>query len=355
MLLWVNGVNVDDAACTLATKLALGYIGDAAFQGKHIVLAPRPFLRRLASLVDLPVGAREYYRWMAEAFTQYGGLVAQLPHLIIDSEALAPSSVGGQWRVPLSIFENPDFLQTSELICENNNDFEIYSQFAKIYIRRSLPDCNLLVNSRPGGGNTTAQILAISMRDPNPFGLCIVDSDREIVLGKIGSTAEHCLNEYREGWRVKLRVLEARELENIIPRDVIVSVLDNVGVDSSLARVLNDVHDDLALYGCLKSGECPCRFHQINNSYSGFQRTRVAIESTAAAHDGFSRCREHCLECGCKIFPRLGGDFLVRLKAWLAVAANWRKVSQVDCWPSGLRDAIELVVSLGIAFPRRAL
>jgi len=355
MLIWINNVEIDDPGCNEVAISALNCLGDAAFYGRHIVLGPRPLLTRLASHADLSRSARGYYKWMAGAFTQFGGLVSQVNFLIADAGAFAPSVNGSQWSVPLSLFSDPDFLTVAELICENNSDFEVYDQLARLYAKRELPGCQVRLRSRPGGGNTTSQVLASAMTSPGPVSLCLVDSDRDLVLGAAGATAKRCMDVYEESWRINLHVLDGRELENLVPVDVMVRVLEGERVDTSVVEKFSLVHRDLALFACLKTGEQVCRFHAIGTGYGGYQRTKIALGATARSHDAFASCGDECSSHGCVIIPKLGEDFLAKLGRWLADGSNWRKVSAIGHWRAELVDAIRQVVHFGIALPRRAL
>jgi hypothetical protein len=355
MLLQINDFDLDSIGADDEVLAAINLLGEAAFNGRHIVLGSRPLLRKLAASFELSRMARQYFGWMSEALTQYGNLVSSVPYVVIDNSSVSINKLGSQWIVPLKKFSRAEFLFTTELICESNHDFNVLTKLAEIYIDSEYKGVNLRVRSKPGGGNMTADVLGLALEEPNPVSICVIDSDKELVDGRLGETAKRCLRvcKDKEDWRVQLYVLDARELENLIPHDVVVSVLADEGKDVTLASSLSTIHRDIGRFGCLKSGERPCRFHDIGSDHQGYFATKFALQRTSQNCAAFNGCGSSCGEHGCQIFPRLGEDFLFRLSEWLRHPSNRRRMSKIVNWPSELISALKLIVVMGVALPRK--
>lgn len=355
MLIWISEIS-SDPAFPLHVKdddvEALSFLGEAGSLGRHVVVAPRDRLRVLAVDDRVSARARSYYFWMAEAITQYGSMLRVLESVSVSAQCDAPIRVADSWLIPLGLFSEPDRLLASELICENENDFCVLTELSGIYLRRRFQGFKLSLRSRPGGGSTTAQVLRSSLREPNPITLCVVDSDQNRPGGAVGNTARLCQRELAaDDWRVRLHVLACRELENILPTEILFDLFRGDHANISLFREFSAVPEEVALFACVKSGESLCRFHGITVSHGYFEEVRAALEKASRVSSGFRRCGIECQEVDCKVVPQLGDDFLSRVAEWLP--GNWHKVSDPSGWRHQLVAVIEKIVSVGLSFPRR--
>lgn len=354
MLLWITEVSESQESPLQIVDRnveALSFLGEAGALGRHVVIASRDRLRVLARDDRISRRARAYYEWMADAVTQYGGLSAAVECVLVSAQCHAPIQVGEIWTVPLSLFNDPDRLLSAEMICENETDFDVLVAFGRSYLRRSFPGFSLALRSRPGGGDTTAQVLRSALREPNPPTLCVVDSDRERLGGALGQTARRCKAEVESHWRVRLHILECRELENIVPATVTIGLFAQEGRDATLVRQFELVPDDLSRYVCVKSGETLCRFHQLTDAHGHLAEVRAALVETDRTHPAFRGCGTACREINCRVVPALGGDFLARLATWLST--NWNRIPLSDEWHPQLTEAVNRVVSAGLALGRR--
>jgi hypothetical protein len=258
---------------------------------------------------------------------------------------------GGAWHVPLNYFANDLFLRSAHLICENDNDFDVYIAFGRAAIRALFPGCTISAESRAGGGGGTAGVLQRLLADPNPIGLCILDSDKEHIGGAEGATAKGCRHVFTEGWRVDLVVLKARELENLIPLHLVSRFFNDGDVDD-LLREFSKISPDLSNYVCLKSGEGLCRFHSLKATDSLYARTKSALLESSAKSNALKLCAHSCGDVGCKVTPIYGERFLANLGGWLE--QNMRSIDiQYNDWRNELREVVNQVIERCISLPRK--
>lgn len=353
MLIWLDGdVAAYEAAIAHGLADALIELGEAGYKARHVVACSRAVAKLLADRPELSGRARAYFGRIYGEFTQLGGVLATKKHLSVSPEVAAPIVVGDTWRLPLQMFNVEDFTNQLVVVCENDTDFEVYVELARRWMRYFRPDCVVSAVSRAGGGGSTVTVIRRLMSEPNPPFLCIVDSDREVVLGAIGSTAKSVKNIWSDTWRGSLFVLDCRELENALPVELVLACQREFGFEDLATLELSNVHADLREYACLKSGESLCRFHKVPRSHAGYARTMSALENTSRTHRSFGICGRECAEAECKVIPSLGEGFLPRFSEWLQSKSRQSFQQPVD-WPVTILAAVETLSTLAMALPRR--
>jgi hypothetical protein len=355
MLIWIDLAGLDFANELPPDALnALIDLGEAGYKANHAVLAARRDLRVLAGLQSLSPRARAYFNRAYEEFTQLGHIASRPNHVVASYTQTAPVLMGGVWRVPLQLFSQDEYVRPSLVVCENDADFDVIRELVLIYVRQNIKGVALAATSHPGGGAGTVTVLRRLFRDPNPNFLCVLDSDREVVLGAEGSTARGVRNVWFDGiWRARLYVLTARELENVLPVELVRQFCRDEAVNQPLVERLHLAHRDVVDYLCLKSGEKPCRLHEVSRDHRGFERNRVALIQTARTHPDFSRCGGVCGECSCAVVPELGDRFLDRFSSWIRHPASWRAAPDFSQWHEDLRSVAEMFLDAAIALPRK--
>jgi len=120
----------------------------------------------------------------------------------------------------LSFFTKLEGALATRLICENISDYKILIELAKIYARLNrIKSFNIKFREANGGGSCTAQVIENKLNHEGKIILCVVDSDKSSSSCKIGETAKKVssvckMNNHRP---IKLVILQARELENLLP------------------------------------------------------------------------------------------------------------------------------------------
>lgn len=354
MLIWIEGSSADFVP-PLSQELvdAFTELGEAGYMGRHAVAGSRQLLQHLAAFDFLSPRAKAYFSRMALEYTQLGHVFSRPRQLTLSASAVAPMRYGQAWTVPLDMFANPEYSRATEVVCENDTDYEILEVFAQVLMKQTLPGCVTASRSRSGGGGSTVTVLRRIFRDPSPLMLCVLDSDKKIVLGAEGSTARGCRAAWVSMWRTQLFVLSCRELENALPRDLVAKFVEESGSDATHVRRLPFVHTDISDYVCLKSGERLCRFHEVPESATGHRRTRTALLWTSQRHPEFSACGAECAECDCDVTPALGDQFLLRFSEWIAKYENRKKIEKHGTWHDDLKTAVGLFVDHSLALPKK--
>lgn len=353
MLFWIN--EFDESVLSANAKIldAINNLGEAGQQGRHAVIGSKDLLRRLSSVNGISRAAVAYYKWGSAAVTQLGSLAAREDCVVIDFKVNHPVFLGNQWHVPLLMFSDQDFLGCSELICENLSDCESLIALAKLSVRKRIPSCSLKFRAVAGGGDTTHKQVSAAAVEPNPPAVCIIDSDKEFPGDGMGNTAKKCIKAGKATWRTGVRVLAARELENLIP----VGAMRAIGCEPRYKDALEKFHlvdDSIYLFSCLKTGEAPCRFHEIPESHPEKDSVRIGLALTARNHPDFN-CADDCSDCDCLIVPKLGDKFLSRFVEWSKNPANLKVISDLTGWKQDLVDTINTIISYGLSFPKRAV
>lgn len=331
---------------------AISNLGEAGYFGRHLILGGRSVVRRISALDGVSTRSKAYFSRIAEGITQLGH-VTRLPAVIVSAKVDAPILRGKDWHVPMRDFVNPDLLEACNLVCEDINDCDVISIFAENYINRKYSGLCISLRHVSGGGNGISRQLQRSVDRGRAVSMYVVDSDREIVEGGLGDTAKRCFAiDLRDVWRVALYITEARELENLIPLGLVSRMLADERRHTDKVDSFGLVDKDVAHYACLKTGERLCRFHDVDSSFQGYERTRAALVSTSRAHPGFFRCGDECANCSCDVVPALRNDFLSRFAGWLARIGNSRLIPDWSDVETEFSHLIEMVSVRGLAMPR---
>lgn len=138
------------------------------------------------------------------------------------------------------IFVNPsedtslELYEESHLIAENLKDTIIFQAIAKNCLRHIIGNrkVDICVMSRNGGGKTIENVVEFETKDnPNHFCLIITDSDKNYPEdSKIGETAQAVDTVMRQNdcrFAHFYHMTRVRELENLIPHKLLISVLSH--------------------------------------------------------------------------------------------------------------------------------
>lgn len=352
MIIFIQGsVDYYSGDLPFTEKESLVELGEAGYRGRHFVLSTYPILDKIRHRADLSPRSLAYFKRVHNEFSQIGGIGRGVSrYLVASPDAHAPVMRGGVWTVPLSTFSNDEFSQSSRIICENDNDFDVYSALAEIFVGKTHPGFSLSIKSLPGGGGGTAGVLRRFLVEPNPIGLCVLDSDKSHRGGAEGATARGCRSEWFENWRVGLNVIAARELENIIPLDLVKAYLSETRINISGMDDFEKLPNELARYICLKTGEAICRFFGADVRTADGQLTVRALEQAGRVLHHAGLCREGCRNSSCYMAPQYGVNFLASFGRWLQSRFKMMR-REVHGWPTELTEILEQIVASGLALP----
>lgn len=338
---------------TTADREALIELGEAGYRSRHLVLSSRSVLKVLHGRKDLSPRATAYFGRILSEYPQLGGVLNRgLKYVIVSPVTLVPICNGGVWELPLSKFDCNELSGCSELVCENDNDFDVYTVLARISAAIDFPGYLVALKSRPGGGGACVGVLRRFLVPPNPFGLCVLDSDKTHLGAAEGTTAKACRKVWTDNWRVGLIVLSSRELENILPISLIRSFARAAGQELDVLERFSLLPKDLSSFVCLKTGERICRFHEIAPSSHGYQDIKMALLEGSRRLPELRHCGALCAEKRCTVVPALGEDFLERFGSWLQNNYHSAEI-KYENWSDELMSVIRHIISSGLALPTK--
>jgi len=268
----------------------LDNLGEAGFNGDHLVLGDRSALEVIADLACLSRKARAYFRSASVRFTTVGGLKRHIRPTYVSASYNAPTYHGSDLFIPLVYFSSVHSASRSILVVEHMHDYEVIVALGESEIahRRLGSAIKLSLTPASGGGGGTHLTLKTYQQNAATSGLCVVDSDRPHQEGALGVTAVTCQKAHAASWKWSLHILEARELENVIPPDFIAST----GLPAPVQGV--DFYNDQlwAIFGYidLKLADNLCRYFSIGPSNASYVATRNALTVFAALASSCHQC-----------------------------------------------------------------
>ncbi|MCM5526724.1 hypothetical protein, partial [Xanthomonas hortorum] len=262
-------------------------------------------------------------------------------------DSIACHQQGIDWVVPLSSFSDTNLLESTILVVEHMYDYQVILFLAQIHLREKgiFGMGGLRFTPVSGGGGGTSLTLVVHQRNSSSLGLCVVDSDRPHVHGALGSTAKSCRKSFSNSWRWSLHILNARELENVVPPELYAQ--SDVGDRIVRRELYNEKNWPLHGFMDIKKGDRLCRFRNLNIGDKSHEATHSALSAVSwdsiCANLGCSD--EKCTMCepddgllarfsskldnhkiaGCRVFPQRvpALDHLLAEVASFGLASKW--------------------------------
>ncbi|HIE5649747.1 TPA: hypothetical protein ACXNQV_001587 [Stenotrophomonas maltophilia] len=318
-------------------------LGEAGFRKHHLVLGDRSMLVKILDL-DISKKARAYFGSVVTKYATIGGLSRDIRRVFVSTGCHAAVEDAG-WTVPLTSFADVDSLAPTILVVEHMHDFDVMSGLTDLHLMEgglsSLVSLKLFPSAGGGGGAHLS--ISTYQRDARSLGLCVLDSDRAHVLAALGTTARTCSNAFVSSWRWRMHVLQARELENVIPPGVI----KQAGLDYHF-KSEGYYHDGvwpISGYADLKLGDSLCRFHRVGVGEQSFEKTAAAL---AAHFSNHADCGEAiCLKPECYLCTPRGG--VVARVAEHARSGALRRLRRIPERVAALNDLVSDIAFVGAA------
>lgn len=222
-------------------RAVLRWLAQAHIDGHHFIIAPSAVFRKICADQE---GYSDVFRHIARRRNDGEGLRSIIGEV-------AALGVHGQANVlPVDKIDTPRRLAPSFLVGENPLDAEFYVRVARAYVCH-LVRSNTIAHARGvnisltpigGGGSTTGPQIRLIRQ--HSAAVAIVDSDRIAPNAQLGSTARSALDANaligkdlspRSNIYGDVLVLKDREIENILPRELIIDALPKT-MDLGLKR-----------------------------------------------------------------------------------------------------------------------
>lgn len=124
------------------------------------------------------------------------------------------------YQVEYGKFSKTKNCEKTIVIGEDENDCKMYEEILRFYKLTNKIDVNTNLSRIHGGGESTARVLETHVNIGNII-VCIVDNDRRYPSGPIGNTASECTKVAVSHPLSRLHILDALEIENLFPKDLI--------------------------------------------------------------------------------------------------------------------------------------
>lgn len=345
MLFWIDGSAADAHLFVSSSEhiRCLGNLIHSAREGRHALFGDRDLLRTLEQSELLSATDRAYLAFASRRLTQDGVWISGMKKIRVDVVSKGPHLATDGWRLPLCLFDDVDLLETPILLGENIRDAKFYSHHATLFVHEMMSGYLARFLVVHGGGQQTSEALADYLDGTKRLVVCVVDSDREVEAGKLGSVSSECIDALEsrstEAYRAMVVPISARSVENLItPRlwDVLI-----VGMEESHERgrrLLERLPERVSLFVDIKNGDALCRFY---------------ADQTINPDD----CLDPdlpCPSCGrdfsCHVTPSFGGKRLLR-RAIDHLEGLTHARGDASRWAAALRKLCEDLGAFGLTLP----
>lgn len=233
---------------------------------------------------------------------------------------------GGRTSIQASLHCFDTFMRAGAtvLLCENATDSDFYLALGRLLLAlRQWRNLKLVCEPRGGGGSQVGEEFA-RIAELGRIVLAIADGDQKCPGGGRGSTARGLLEAARgrPGFQ-HAHVLDAREIENLVPLDVYRIAFEYLGGRApqiSALALLRPLSAIELVHADLKDGITLHRIDHRMEQGSAEHATWFAL----ARRRGRTQCwRPGGVECGaareceCFVVERLGGSILGDVVRWL--------------------------------------
>lgn len=221
-------------------------------------------------------------------------------------------------NVPPKFYVNSLLNQKSIFLPENISDIDLLIKISRAVLYEKKLNINLSYFPVNGGGSTTFEVYNIYQRENNVLCLAYVDSDKEFPEDHIHETARRIVRQNRdnvdedsERILCELMINKAREIENILPSNILNNLCENDTNRIDFANFLQGLEDkkkDSKLYLDIKNG-IDYKLLITSMVEMGFDYWDQLIGdklSNCHMKDGFN-----CFENGCNCFRMTGLGNLV--------------------------------------------
>ena len=349
--------NGDENTWDDETVLALENLATARREGKHLVIAERETLKKIALCSRLSQIARNTYNKLYNQSTQqfhsYLSAVTRYIEIVNPCyEQKVVSDSGKQIiKVPPRFFNDSESVQKTILLCENSDDAVFYQTIAKVYLIWKKRNVQIVCEARGGGGNTISSEFINIQQAKKRFCLCIVDSDKIAPDGNLGSTASRlqtqsdstCIN-------TQTFILDCREIENLIPNSILSELCSGNQERLQALKYFENISSavDIRYFLDLKKGTRMKEIIQASNpNIKSFWELKLSlIPNISSSIDNWCQANWQCSksgECQCKISLGFGENTLSNTVEYLkketphkiakivdqSKHSDWEKIGQV--------------------------
>jgi hypothetical protein len=197
-----------------------------------------------------------------------------------------------------------------------------------------------------GGGADTPYVFETELRAQRKFIFCITDSDKNCPNAALNHTSNGCREALSEtSWTATHEALEVREVENIIPKNIIIDAIEELKsteIKENFAKIESIINakEDSWNYLDLKEGTklrhtfAACKYFWNNAKHHAF-----CIENSKSDCINQNKCLATSNgNCNCLIAPALGQKIsdhvlaLIEKQSTHASAARAKTSANIENW-----------------------
>ncbi|AKB04092.1 hypothetical protein O1B54_003292 [Vibrio cholerae] len=217
----------------------------------HIVIISREQINYILKCQDLSFDARKTLDEIQDSLREYKSLVNELSVISkVDfsrENEILNSKHGAQDVIIVSydFFIKSMMIQPTTLITENDIDHEMYEQITETYIKskNELGSLKFSFQKNCGYGSHIYRVYS-DYKSNKKFAFCVVDSDKKYPNARLGSTAgQFSTSDFKVSGTVEAKLLSVRELESLIPIDILEDLLKNGDYHSSSIDTLDKIKE----------------------------------------------------------------------------------------------------------------
>lgn len=319
---------------------ALENLLKAFAEKQHIVIAPSSLLDKIIKNEDFSRKVRNIAAYAKQTVRELKALiksdhVSTYIRIDLSNEDKFEIVEENQKTVlesGFAFFKNSSATQSTSILGEDLNDARFYIYIGNFYIKNNsiLNKFALKHSCCHGGGSQTAKIYNNILAE-NKFCYCIVDSDKKHPHSSRGETCKAFfgnINDFKEFFFEKfgqVRILDAHEVESIIPINVLDEIIENRGSSKdqklTIKRLQRMIQKDsnIRLFLDHKKGltrnqakELDRRYGNINiNKNSGYYSTELnkLIEQNNKCFEHIDQVDHEC-DDNCFSFAPMGSKLL---------------------------------------------
>ncbi|WP_411992532.1 hypothetical protein [Agarivorans sp. DSG3-1] len=276
--------------------------------GNHVVYCDRKLIRHFRGSSHLSSSSLQTIselHFLSREYKTVSNEISVVVHVLFDrSHYVNNLDANGQNIIEISYdyFNSTLRVQPSTLIPENDKDFDFFKIIADGYLnRKSNYNFNLKLSKHCGYGSHTYSVYS-EYKSSQKLALCIVDNDVKYPGASVGSTARQFgQNGFCIDGTVEAKMLSVREIESLLPEEVIEEALVSKGYPANSIDVL----EKMKRLEQISSGEFRKYFDHkdgitlkqaLQPSWSAFWKDFFVAEPTF----GIKPCAQNndCIECG---------------------------------------------------------
>ena len=270
--------------------------------GKHIVFAGVRLLDRIINLPSLDAHEKVQYKKIRNNYSVIGAICRKLDFKAVVLMRGDNCRTHHRILINASKAEKLEVYEECHLLTENLIDGEFFEYLVTEYVKRLGTTTHICYMPQMGGGNTIARVYKMEIDRGQHFCLSVLDSDKKFPSASYGDTCKALRSEDKDkylgdagsdgkhAFNCSYYVMdELRELENLIPIDVLKTV-NNVK-NSKLLQMNFDMS-----YHDMKEGLLAAKIN--TGAYQTYLDSVFAFDAALVSDiDFYAQYRQQCCRC----------------------------------------------------------